>query len=412
MFSRTVDFYDTLEPFMRAILFLLKRYLFPERSNLTAIALWLSVAGVSIGIIQLMLVLSVMSGFQKFLRDHYTTITSEIVVLPKPTESAAPDFRLGLEGTRGVAAATAFGLGAGMLLKNGVGGIVLEGIDLDTSSKVTPWEKIWVEKPDPVEQGNTPYWIWLGEQLARKLKVKQHDTVNVMIADGDAKKVLPFKVTAITKFGIYDHDLHYARIDLRLLNNLFRRTASEPMYKVRVKPESTIEATADALKEKLGRTATVKQWSEINQNIFLAVQHQKQMLFLVLEIVIALAAMNVVNLLMMSTHQRKRDIAILRAMGFRFRSVVWFFVAQGVAVGSVGVGLGIVLGYGACRLAERFQPTMLSESIYNVTRLPIRVELLDVFIISGVAMALCMIFSLMPAIRAAMARPVDALRYE
>lgn len=397
---------------MRATLFLLRRYLFPERSNLTALALWLSVLGVAIGIIQLMLVLSVMTGFQGFLREHYTAITSEIVVLPRPSEASAIDFRLGLEGTPGVAAATPFGLGAGMLLKNGVGGIVLEGIDLDTSSKVTPWEKIWVEAPDLAEQSKTPYWIWLGVQLANKLKIKKLDTVNVMIADGDSKKVLPFKVTAITKFGIYDHDLHYARIDLRQLNNLFRRANAEPMYKVRVKPEATIEATAEVLKEKLGRRANVKQWSEINQNIFLAVQHQKQMLFLVLEIVIALAAMNVVNLLMMSTHQRKRDIAILRAMGFRFRSVVWFFLGQGMAVGTVGVGLGLGLGVLVCRFVEEYQPTLLSESIYNVTRLPIRVELGDVTLISLVALALCMIFSLVPALRAAMARPVDALRYE
>ncbi len=397
---------------MQATLFLLRRYLFPERSNLTAIALWLSVLGVAIGIVQLMLVLSVMTGFQKFLREHYTAITSEIVVLPRPSESAAPDFRLGLEGTPGVEAATPFGLGAGMLLKNGVGGVVLEGVDLETSGKVTPWDRIWTETPDLVEQGKTPYWIWLGTQLAHKLHIKKLDTVNVLIADGDSKKILPFKVTAITKFGIYDHDLHYARIDLRILNSLFRKTASEPMYKVKVKPSATIEGTSDALKEKLGRTATVKQWSEINQNIFLAVQHQKQLLFLVLEIVIALAAMNVVNLLMMSTHQRKRDVAILRAMGFRFRNVVWFFIGQGAAVGSVGIGLGIIAGVGFCRLVEKYQPSLLSESIYNVTRLPIRVEFMDVTLVSGVAWLLCVVFSLMPALRAALARPVDALRYE
>lgn len=397
---------------MRALRLLLHRCLFPEKGNLTALALWISVAGVALGIVQLMVVLSVMSGFQNFLRDSYTRITSEIVVIPRNSRDAGPEFRMGLNGSAGVAAVSPFALGAGMILKNGVGGVILEGIDFESSAKVTPWESIWLEKPLHAEQTKTPHWLWLGKQLADKLKVKRGDTVNVLVAEGTSKKIIPFTVTAITKFGIYDHDLHYARIDLATLRTLFKKEGVEPMYKVKVKPGAEIDATAEALKDKLGATASVKVWSEINQNVFLAVEHQKKLLFLVLEIVVALAAMNVVNLLMMSSHQRKRDMAILQAMGLRLRSVILFFVAQGAAVGAVGIGAGIVLGLGVCRLVERFQPAILSEAVYNVTRLPVRVEFFDVAVVSVVAFVLCVVFSLLPALRAALARPVDALRYE
>jgi len=398
---------------MRAVLFLLRRYLFPERGNLVGFALWISVAGVALGIILLMVVLSVMSGFQEVFRENYTRITSEIVVIPRGSKAASPDFRLALEGTKGIAAVTPFTLGAGMIVKGGVGGVILEGIELESSMKVTPWEKLWVVKPDLVEQSKTPYWMWVGKQLADKLKIKQGDSVNVLIADGDNKKVIPFLITGITKFGIYDHDLHQARIDLHTLNDIFGKNAPiEPMYKSKVLPGANIEVVADRMRELFGSVASIRPWSGINQNIFLAVQHQKKLLFFVLEIVVALAAMNVVNLLMMTSHNRRRDVAILSAMGMRFRSVFCFFVAQGAVVGLVGIVVGISLGCLVCHALERFQPALLSEAIYNVTRLPIRIELFDVFIVSTVAFFLCVTFSVVPALRASLARPVDALRYE
>jgi len=132
----------------------------------------------------------------------------------------------------------------------------------------------------------------------------------------------------------------------------------------------------------------------------------------VLDIVVALAGMNVINLLMMSTYQRKRDVAILRAMGMRFKSIVFFFVGQGTLVGLMGIGSGVLLGFGLCHLVERFQPELLSEAIYNVTRLPLKVQLGDLILVCGAALLLCMVFSVIPALKAALSRPVQALRYE
>jgi lipoprotein-releasing system permease protein len=299
-----------------------------------------------------------------------------------------------------------------MILKNGVGGAVLEGIDPESSRRVTDWPSIWVEPPLEDLQKKNSYWIWLGKQLADKLQVKPGDSVDVMVVDGQAKRIVPFVVTAITKFGIYDHDLHYARVDLRALDEIFKRQNLEPFYKCRVQPGANVAEVAARIREQMGKVAIVKQWSDINQNVFLAVRHQKHLLFLILEIVVALAAMNVVNLLMMSSHHRRRDVAIWRAMGMRLRRVVAFFVLQGATVGLVGIGFGIGLGYLACFLIETFQPSLLSEEVYNVTRLPLRVELPDVAAISLAGFLLCVVFSLIPAIGAAVTRPVKALRYE
>ena len=389
--------------------FLMKRSLFPKGGSLLSLALWISVAGVALGVAMLMLVLAVMSGFLDFLQNKYTDITSPLVVIPRTEKVAGVNLKAQLEAIPGVEAVTPFGLSQAMLISNGVGGVTLEGISLSDSFRVTDWKRIWQEPPGesiPAEKN----WIWIGKGLSEKLRIKSGDTVQLMLGTNQLQTV-PFVVRAITKFGIHEHDLRYAYIDISQLQDLFFQGKFQPFFKMKLGAVSVNEAKKRIVEE-LGDTVSVKKWSDINQNIFRAVKHQKIMLFWVLDIVVALAGMNVINLLMMSTYQRKRDVAILRAMGMRFKSIVFFFVGQGTLVGIMGIGSGVVLGFGLCHLVERFQPELLSEAIYNVTRLPLKVQLGDLILVCGAALFLCMVFSVIPALKAALSRPVQALRYE
>lgn len=390
--------------------FLMMRALFPKGGSLLTLALWISVAGVALGVAMLILVLSVMSGFLDFLQSKYTDITSSIVVLPKAELVYDPSFRKELEKVPGVREVAPFSLGQAMLIKNGVGGVTLEGIQLSESKKITPWEKIWVVPPSQVSEEQTN-WIWIGKGLADKLRIKKGETVELMFGV-DQMRTETFVVDAITKFGIFDHDLRYSYVSLPKLKSLFGRNNLEPFYKVALNESEAIEKMVFRIKSALKEKASVKKWSDINQNIFLAVRHQKMLLFWVLDIVVALAAMNVINLLMMSTYQRKRDVAILRAMGMRFKSIVLFFVGQGTIVGFLGVCGGIVSGVGLCALVERYQPSILNEAVYNVSKLPLKIQMGDVALVATVALFLCVVFSLVPALKAALSRPVQALRYE
>ncbi len=398
---------------MGAVLFLLKRYLFPKRGSLLTMALWVSVAGVALGIMQLMLVLSVMSGFLKLFEKNYTRISSQLVVIPKQKRVGENVFRRQLLEIPGIEAVTPFGLGQAMVMKDGVGGVTLEGIEVDSSKQVTPWKEIWVAEPLWELQKKNSYWMWMGVQLARKLDVKPGDTVDVLIpSQRTGRQVLTFTVTALTKFGIYEHDLRYARVDISSLKEVFRTHHVEPMYKTKISDKANLDEVSLALARQFDVQIETRKWSEIHENIFKAVEHQKKMLFLILEILVALAAVNVVNLLLMSAYHRKRDVAILRALGMRMWKVIVFFVAQGAAVGMAGIGFGVVLGWIACWVAEHFQPTLLSERVYNVTRLPFHIETYDVFLVCGAGFVLCIGFSLIPAFGAALARPVSALRDE
>jgi lipoprotein-releasing system permease protein len=396
---------------MNTTLLLLRRSLIPHEGSLLTLALWVAVAGVALGIVQLMVVLSVMSGFQGFLRESYTRISSELVVVPRSEHADDPDIGEKLLKAKGIQAVTPFTFGQAMIIKDGVGGVTLEGIDRVRSAGVVPWKEIWVGKPREDIQSKDKHWIWLGDQLAHKLRAEIGDKVKVFVPGGKSGTV-EFTVTAITKFGIYDHDMRYCYLDLAVLKEVFYPEELMTMYKCRLAPGHELEEAVKSVQDTLGDYVFVRRWSDLNRNLFLAVQHQKWMLFSVLEIIIGLAAMNVVNLLMMSSHHRRRDIAILRAMGMRIRHVFLFFLVQGAIVGIIGIVTGIALGVGACYLIEHFQPALLSEKIYNVTKLPVKIVASDLAWIAVGAFTVCVVFSVIPALRAAMARPVTALRYE
>jgi lipoprotein-releasing system permease protein len=397
---------------MSALYTLLQRYLLPRQGNLLSFALWLSVAGVALGVVQLMVVLAVMSGFIDLFQRNYTRISGEIFVIPRTESMLSENIPASIMAVPGVKAVTSAEFAQGMILKDGVGGVVIEGIDRETTGLVTPWNEILVAPPQAELEAKNPYWIWLGVQLAKKLNVKVGDTVDLMVAEGKSRRIIPFVVTALSKFGIYDHDLRYVRVDINVLHEIFKKYHLEPRYKVKTVPGEGLERVHGELRLQLGRRANVKLWSDIHHNVIQAVNHQKRLLFLILQIIVGLAAVNVVNLLMMSTHQRKRDVAILRAMGMRFHQVVQFFVIQGAVVGMVGIGLGIGLGYVVCGLVEKYQPTLLSESVYNVTRLPMQVRGSDIALIASLGFLLCVVFSLLPALAAARQKPVNSLRYD
>lgn len=374
-------------------------------------ALWVSVIGVVVGIVQLMLVLSVMSGFLQFLENKYTFISSDMVVVPRSSTKQPMNLAETLQKIPEIKAITPFGLAQSMLVKEAVAGVTLEGIDLETASQVTPWQQIWLSTPLPATSIKDSHWIWLGAQLAQKMKAKVGDSVEILIP-GQSNQLEPFVVTAITKFGLYDHDLHYARIDLNVLKKIFHQEKAAPLYKVKLKAGVPLFRAASYIRSLVKSSAQVKTWNQINQNLFLAVEDQKRRLFLVLEIIVGLAGVNVISLLMMSSHYRRRDMAILRAMGLRARGVFLFYLAQGAVVGAMGVIVGILCGWVTCKLAERYQPTILNEAIYNTNRLPFKIEFTDIALISVAALFLCIVFSVIPALKAAYAKPVEALRYE
>lgn len=429
-FSQELSFlpsssWSTVVRTLKILFFLMRRYCFPSQGNLLSFGLWISVAGVALSVVLLQVVLAVMAGFVDLFESSFTRIASDIIVSPKSGSLATEKVPALIASDPQVIGATPVKLGQGMVLGNGVGGVTLEGIDLSTTYKVVDWDRVF--KTPPLDRSTEPrdtYWIWIGEPLANRLQVTRGDRVELLVVDHDSRRVIPFTVGAITKFGIYDHDLRFARVDLRVLNEIFGKYHLDSAYKVRLKPGAGREAVVESLRRRLvdashldkhGKPASLAQvrpWTDFYRNVLSAVRHQKSLLFLILQIVMMLAGLNVVTLLWISANQRQEDMAVLRAVGMTFQGVLGFFLVQGAAVGLVGVGGGLLLGTCVVSLLQQWSPKILSEAVYNTATLPLKSNPGDVFAVAGCAFALCVLFSLVPAWRAAARSPVQVLRKE
>lgn len=384
---------------------LIRRLTLPRFGKLRSFATLMAVLGVAIGVALMCLVLSVMAGFEELLKSSYTRITSEMVV----HGGNSAHNRKALEEDPAIVASSPFYLSQALLVFKGrVAGLVIEGINPKSAGRVVDWNSVLAAPPIAAPPGTR--WLWLGVQAAKKLGLKPGDKAELIVAGNQGRRLEKVVVTALTKFGIYDHDLHYARIDSSLFRSLFGRR--EPFYKVKLKPGEDAELVRHRLERSLGSETVIRLWNELNRNIFLAVKHQKKMLFLVLEIIISLSVVNVVNLLLMNTHFQKRDISILRAMGMPARGIFVLYVIQGAWIGLVGIGLGILLGLAACFVLQVTAPTLLSEAVYNVTKLPIAIQNQDLLLVGSVAFFVCLLFSVFPAWRAMRLLPVEALRQE
>jgi lipoprotein-releasing system permease protein len=399
---------------MGPILFILRKYWIPERRSLFGFGVWISVAGVALSVALLLVVLSIMSGFSLLFQKNYTRIESDMVVVPHSATQVTAEITKVLSEEPAIAAFTPIKLSQGMVMKNGVGGVVLEGVDWATAPKVTPWADLFVAKPKDFGQPlpKDSNWIWLGEPLAKKLRVKQGESVDVLITDGSARRVVPFVVTGISKLGMHDHDLRFARVDLRMIDDLFRKYNLEPRYKVKLKRGADLNRTARKVAMKLKGKASVKKWSDLHVTVLQAVEHQKTMLYLILQILVGLAAMNVVSLLLVIAHLRRKELAVMRAMGMRAHQLFQLFLLQGFGVGVMGVVLGIGLGLLVCAAFENFQPAFLSESVYNVTRLPMDIRLSDILWISLGGVGISLVFSAIPAINLIRRQPLEVLKQE
>lgn len=399
---------------MGPILFILRKYWWPERRNLLGFGVWISVAGVGLSVALLIVVLAIMTGFSELFKRNYTRIESDMVVSPYTSTEATSSFMRALSEDAAVSGFTPIKLSQGMVMKKGVGGVVLEGIDWNTTGKVTPWEELFVERPKdygkPLPQEAN--WIWLGEPLAKKIHVHAGESVDVLITDGEDRRVVPFLVTGVTKLGMHDHDMRFARIDLRVLDDLFRNYGLEPRYKVKLKDGADLGATARRLSQKFKGRASVRKWSDFHVTAMQAVEHQKKMLYLILQILVGLGAMNVVSLLLVTAHLRRKELAVMRAMGMRAGQLFQLFLLQGLGVGVLGVLLGLGLGLAVCVLFENFQPAFLSESVYNVTRLPLDVRMVDVLWVSIGGLIISLVFSALPAMSLIRRQPLEVLKQE
>jgi lipoprotein-releasing system permease protein len=425
-----------------------------ERPRLPATMLMtlISIGGVATGVWALTVVLSVMSGFEQDLKSKILGAHAHGVVL-KYGQNDFTDWRGTQDrvlGVPGVAASTPF-LYAEVMLSAGqnLTGSVLKGIDTSTVGRVTEIPRNldkgrleWLDRPDEIPEaaprallrdaleGNgkvppdspapreTLPGILLGRELARGLRVGVGDLVNVVSPFGDIgpagpqPKSRPFRVAGILYSGFYEYDAKFAYLQLAEAQRFFGTGDSVTGLELKMKDVNTARPVMRRVLGALeGYPFRTKDWGEMNRNLFSALMMERIAMAVILGFIMLVASFIVVATLVMLVLEKTREIAVLRSMGATTTSIMKIFVAEGLAIGAVGTGFGLLLGLGTTTLVSKVG-IPLDPEVYYISHLPVLVDGGDFALVALAAVALSYLATIYPATRAARLEPVDGLRSE
>jgi lipoprotein-releasing system permease protein len=400
-------------------LFVGTRYLrAKQKETFISLITVLSIAGVTVGVMALIVVIAVMAGFEDDLKNRILGVESHIVVMRY--SGPMTEYKRILkhaESMEGVKAGTPFINTQTMLRSNsGVSGAVLRGIDPETVGKVI---KVFDDVAPPLSVGNTGKVpeIVLGKQLARTLGVYKGDIIYVISPTGILSPIghVPamrrFQVTGLFETGMYEFDGSLAYIHLEAAQDLLRMKASVTGIELRVKDIYNAREIADKIISKLGFPFWARDWMQMNRNLFSALKLEKIVMFIILALIILVAAFNIASTLIMMVMEKTRDIAILKTMGATEKSIGKIFVLKGVIIGAVGTGIGVLFGFILCKLLEKYKFIELPGDVYYITTLPVHLEILDIVVIAAAAIVICFLATLYPARQASKLNPVEAIRY-
>jgi len=386
-----------------------------------------SMLGIALGVAALIVVLSVMNGFQKELRTRILGVASHIQItgadgeLPRWQDVAAQAGR-----HKSVQAVAPFVQSQGMFsVDNGVRGTVVRGVLPEMEDRVADFRAHMKSgKFDDLQSGS--YNVVLGAELARALRVFVGDKVTLIAPQGTVTpaglvpRLKTFTVSGIFEVGMFEYDNGLALIHMEDAQRLYRM--GDDVSGVRLKLDDLFQAprVARELSRMISADAFLFDWTKSHANFFRAVQIEKNMMFIILSLIVAVAAFNLVTTLVMAVTDKQADIAILRTLGARPQSIMAVFVVQGAIVGLLGMALGIGGGVALALnvdvvvpFIERLLGTQfLDKSVYYISQLPSELRWNDVWLVTGISFVLALLATLYPSWRAARVNPAEALRYE
>jgi len=386
-----------------------------------------SMSGIALGVAALIIVLSVMNGFQKEVRDRMIAVLSHVEILSASGESLE-DFA----GVKAIAMqnpqvlATAPFVYSQVLMAHGedMRGALVRGIDPAEESGVTD---VVTQLPPTIQAQLTPgsYNVVLGVELAHSLGVSVGEPVTLIAPEGQVTPagVIPrlkqLHVIALLDTGHYDFDSSLALMAIEDTERIFRLTGPMGM-RLKVKDPQQARQIADDLLQKIPPQLFVRDWTRQNKTWFSAVQIEKRMMFIILTLIVAVAAFNLVSTLVMTVTDKRADIAILRTMGASARSILLIFMVQGALIGVGGTLIGAALGLGVAINIDVIVPgiehllgmSFLPRDIYLISKMPSDPQSSDIMPIIFISLVMSLSATLYPSWRASRVQPAQALRYE
>jgi lipoprotein-releasing system permease protein len=385
----------------------------------------ISVAGIALGVAALIVVLSVMNGFQKEVTDRMLSVLAHIEVFDP--NGALPNWQASVQDAfknPAVKGAAPFVETQGMLVRDVMRPAVIRGVLPAEELNVSDVAKQMKQGSfDELKPGS--FNIVMGYALARALNLSLGDKVTMLLAQaqttpaGMLPRTRSFTLVGIFEAGHYEFDSGLAFISLEDAEKMERLDGPSGL-RLRIADMHKAPQVAQELKRSMPGDLVVRDWSQMNATWFAAVQTEKKMMFIILTLIIAVAAFNLVSTLVMTVTDKQADIAILRTLGSSPRSIMKIFMIQGALVGLMGTALGVGFGVLVAMNVDVIVPFIehllgvqfLSKDIYFISTVPSDLRWPDVAKIGGLAVILAFVATLYPSYAASRVRPAEALRYE
>ncbi|MGD0168699.1 MAG: lipoprotein-releasing ABC transporter permease subunit [Smithella sp.] len=423
-------------------LFISKRYLSAKRKQVfVSVITFISIFGIFLGVAALIIVLAVMNGFEEDLRTKILGIKSHIELT---TDLTGPmkDYqkvREKIADVEGVVASTPFIYSQAMIRSsNGVMGVVIRALDTQSAFKVINLGKVKegnIEYLNKIPQeislnyksnGVPPDGIVIGKEMARTLGVFLYDTITIIspvsisTPMGMVPRMKKFVVVGIFESGFYEYDSTLAYLSLQSCQDFLQMGNTVTGIDIKVDDIYKADEIARKIQSKLGFPFWTQNWMQMNKNLFSALKLEKHVMFIILSLIVLVAAFNIISALIMIVMEKNKDIAILKSMGATSRSIMKIFIFQGLIIGVIGTALGCVTGLAVALNLQKvsiivekiFRFKILPGDVYYLSELPSKVNYGDIVIIVVGTLFICFLSTIYPSLRASRTDPAEALRYE
>jgi len=401
----------------------LKYLLAKRKQTFISIITVISVAGVTVGVMALIIVLAVMSGFEKELKNRILGATAHVQVISLDGSVGDP-FVLSerIRRVQGVAAASPYVFSPVMITSGtAASGGVLRGVDPATAGDVTRLSQDIrlgslgdLAKKAP---GGLPATI-LGRELATHLGVTVGDVVEIMVPGGNLTplgafpRVVRYRVAGLAESGMYEFDSTFAYVSFDEAGRLMGMPGRATGIEVRVHDIYAAGEVADRVRSALGYPYWAKDWAQTNRNLFSALKLEKTVMFIILVLIVFVAAFNIISTLIMVVMEKTRDIAVLMTLGATRSSIRRIFALEGIIIGVAGTGVGTALGWVLCELLRRYQFIRLPSDVYYISTLPVSLEAGNFLAVGVISILICFVATLYPARKASQVAPDEANHYE
>jgi lipoprotein-releasing system permease protein len=392
-----------------------------RREKFISLISFISIAGIAVGVMALLVVIGVMTGFDQDLRNKILSVNAHVILI-KPGHSITDynEVAREVEAIPGVASAKPFIYTQVMFSgPSNISGGVIRGLDLPTIEQGGP-PAVQLREGSfqslKENSGELPE-VAIGNELAKNIgatvgtRIKIISPLGTLTPMGRIPRIKNFQVGAIFHSGMFEFDNTLVYASIPRVQDYLGMDDQVTGIDVQVKDIYAADKIAAAIAAKLGPAYQTRDWMRMNRSLFAALKLEKIAMFIILTLIVLVAAFNITSTLIMMVMEKTKDIAILKSMGATRRSIMQIFMLEGLIIGVFGTAIGLGLGFFLAGILQKYEFIKLPSDVYYISTLPVKIESLDVALIAGATILISFLATLYPSWQASRLEPVEAIRF-